>query len=232
MSRGHQRRKRRKQQPQPSNSAAPDDDTADYVHTMLGNRFVLTLANHARSSYEDKNQAVAVEDPNPMLGNHRVRAPKNATYTSTSTNSISTTTNMLDNRSGGLQNHRRKQSQQPSIGHSPALGHPSTTGNDCTMKAIVARNAGPNWTNIKNPIPLSEFKQVQPSSMIWEVTAEKTTNSSAHATHKDYLPTPDGLYCLKTAPFVVGIIDADTLSFRDRRMTSYAGKGDKFLIQE
>ncbi|KAI1522590.1 hypothetical protein PtrSN001C_011783, partial [Pyrenophora tritici-repentis] len=126
----------------------------------------------------------------------------------------------------------RKQSQQPSIGHSPALGHPSTTGNDCTMKAIVARNAGPNWTNIKNPIPLSEFKQVQPSSMIWEVTAEKTTNSSAHATHKDYLPTPDGLYCLKTAPFVVGIIDADTLSFRDRRMTSYAGKGDKFLIQE
>jgi hypothetical protein len=91
------------------------------------------------------------------------------------------------------------------------------------MEKIVA------WTEIKEEVTEEEFRKIDTGTIIWEITAEKTTNEIATYRNFDYVPTPDGLYCLKGAPWIIEVVNKESWSYDCKRMTQHEKRGDEKL---
>ncbi|CAI9626392.1 hypothetical protein GT037_006461 [Alternaria burnsii] len=98
------------------------------------------------------------------------------------------------------------------------------------MRYIVSRN------EIKQPATDEEFEKVTSGTIIWAVTAEKTTNSrvgacrlNAKSGKADYFPTPDGFCCLKPAPWIVETVNEESRSYACKRMTRHSNSGNARL---
>jgi hypothetical protein len=85
------------------------------------------------------------------------------------------------------------------------------------------------WTEIKEEVTEEEFRKIDTGTIIWEITAEKTTNEIATYKNFDYVPTPDGLYCLKGAPWVIEVVNKESWSYDCKRMTQHEKRGDEKL---
>ncbi|KAG9187600.1 hypothetical protein G6011_05471 [Alternaria panax] len=75
------------------------------------------------------------------------------------------------------------------------------------------------WNETKNKVTEDEFRKINTGTIVWEITAEKTTNKDA--THKsfDCFSTSDGLCCFKRAPWIVEIVNKELWSYDCRKMT-------------
>jgi len=68
--------------------------------------------------------------------------------------------------------------------------------------------------------------------MIWEMIAKKTTNRNASHNDPRYFATPDGLYILKAAPWIIEAVIKETKSLDCKRMTTHDNDGDGHLSTE
>jgi hypothetical protein len=84
----------------------------------------------------------------------------------------------------------------------------------------------PDWVAIKEKISEAKFKKITAGMIIWDVYAKKTTNNGASVARSDYLPTSDGLYNLKGAPWIIEFVNENSWSFECRRLTTHSGQGD------
>lgn len=85
------------------------------------------------------------------------------------------------------------------------------------------------WNEIKEKVTEAEFRKIDIGTIIWEITAEKTTNEIATYRNFDYVPTPDGLYCLKGAPWIIEVVNKEPWSYDCKRMTQHEKRGDEKL---
>ena len=85
------------------------------------------------------------------------------------------------------------------------------------------------WNEIKEKVTEEEFRKIDIGTIIWEITAEKTTNEIATYRNFDYVPTPDGLYCLKGAPWIIEVVNKESWSYDCKRMTQHEKRGDEKL---
>jgi hypothetical protein len=85
------------------------------------------------------------------------------------------------------------------------------------------------WNEIKEKVTEEEFRKIDTGTIIWEITAEKTTNEIATYRNFDYVPTPDGLYCLKGAPWIIEVVNKESWSYDCKRMTQHEKRGDEKL---
>ncbi|CAN9109549.1 unnamed protein product [Alternaria alternata] len=85
------------------------------------------------------------------------------------------------------------------------------------------------WNVIKEKVTEEEFRKIDTGTIIWEITAEKTTNEIATYRNFDYVPTPDGLYCLKGAPWIIEVVNKESWSYDCKRMTQHEKRGDEKL---
>ena len=85
------------------------------------------------------------------------------------------------------------------------------------------------WNEIKEKVTEEEFRKIDTGTIIWEITAEKTTNEIATYRNFDYVPTPDGLYCLKGAPWIIEVVNKEPWSYDCKRMTQHEKRGDEKL---
>ena len=85
------------------------------------------------------------------------------------------------------------------------------------------------WNEIKEKVTEEEFRKIDIGTIIWEITAEKTTNEIATYRNFDYVPTPDGLYCLKGAPWIIEVVNKEPWSYDCKRMTQHEKRGDEKL---
>ncbi|KAB2111222.1 hypothetical protein AG0111_0g2052 [Alternaria gaisen] len=85
------------------------------------------------------------------------------------------------------------------------------------------------WNEIKEKVTEEEFRKIDIGTITWEITAEKSTNEIATYRNFDYVPTPDGLYCLKGAPWIIEVVNKEPWSYDCKRMTQHEKRGDEKL---
>ena len=82
---------------------------------------------------------------------------------------------------------------------------------------------------VREKISVAKLKKITTGTIIWEVTADRTTNPNASVARSDYFPTFDGLYCVKGAPWMVLFKNEEEASLQCLRMTRHSGDGDSKL---
>ncbi|KAH6865526.1 hypothetical protein BKA58DRAFT_404102 [Alternaria rosae] len=82
---------------------------------------------------------------------------------------------------------------------------------------------------VREKIPEAELKNITTGTIIWEVTADETTNVNAKIARSDCFPTFDGLYCVKDAPWIVLFKNEEEASLECLRMTRHGGDGSSKL---